>query len=144
VIIGRSATRFWIMNGSTSNISIYDYDVNGTLYNTITTVTDLGGKTIQTIVWDSSRNELYVVTAVSGGARSIARYSTNGTWTSTTANSDQSGVECTGGWVMAGKLYLIYGGRYLWRYDVQTLANGSEIYAGVANASTGRMMIVAS
>jgi hypothetical protein len=83
-----------------------------------------------------------VVTALSGGSRNIARYSGAGAWTSTTANSDQSTSECTGGYVMNGKLYLLYAGRYLWRYDLQTLANGSELYAGVANASTGRMMIL--
>lgn len=140
--VERSANRMWVQNGTAADIVIYDIDTNGSVYNSISTVTNLSGRTINAIIWDPIEEELYVITTVSAGSRLIARYATDGTFVSSTANSDQSGVEATGGGVIGGKLYIMYGGRYMWRYDVQTLANGSELWDGGVNASaTGRCRI---
>jgi hypothetical protein len=142
-VVARDATRMWICDGSTSDIRIYDIDIYGNVYSTITTVTNLSGLTIAAIAWDSVREELYVITAVSGGSRTVARYSTSGAFIASTTNSDRSTLEATGVGVMNGQVYVLYGGRYLWRYTVQTMASGSELYDKGANTGTGRMVLTA-
>ena len=131
--------RLWVMNGSlTSNIVIYDIDVNGQVFNTISTVTALSGKTIQTIGWDLIRKELYVITALSGGSRTVARYSgVDGSFIASTTNSDRNTIEATGCMVVNGKVYILYGSRFLWRYTVQTMASGTEVSDVTGGVTTG-------
>lgn len=144
VAVQRTSTRMWIMNGSaTSNLRIYDLDTAGNVYYTIDTTTNLSGLDVRMIGWDSRNSELYVGTAVSGGSRTFARYDSTGTYVTSISNSDRNTLEVTSINYMNGKIYVLYGGRYLWRYDAQTLANGSEIADFTANTGTGHALIMA-
>ncbi len=138
----KDTTRMWVCNGETSNIKIYDIDTLGTVYTTIDTSVNLSGLTIRAIGWDGANRELYVVTAVSAGSRTIARYAENGTFIASVTNSDRNTLEGNGIGIMAGKVYVLYGGRYVWRYNAGALTGGTELSDRGVHNGTGKALVM--
>ncbi len=133
-IMPGASGRLWIANGRTSDISIYEVDLNGSIFNTITTATNLSGLTIDCHCYDALSDEVYVITRPSGGVRKIARYdASDGSFIASVTNSHEGGTGNAEGCSVVGQfLYVYYDSRYLNRYDRTTLANNVRMYDNTA------------
>lgn len=117
-----------VQNGTAVGSVVYRITSAGAVVATLDPTTTFGGRGLRTVAWDSTNNEYYLVSALSGGTRLIARFTKAGVHIATVSVATEPSVEADGIGVASPYVYIMYGGKYMYRHDVQTLANPTLLH----------------
>lgn len=123
------AGSIFVQNGTAANSVVYRISASGYVLATLDPTVPFGGRGIRCVYWDSSRSEVYIASSVSAGSRVMSRYTKDGVLIASVSTTTQSGSEADGMYIAGLYLYIMYGGRYLYHHDIQTLANATSVFS---------------
>jgi hypothetical protein len=128
IACGSDTGYFHILNGTSGSVRLYRVTTSGAVVGNVSLASWLGSGTITGMWYDPVNKWIFVATAVSGGTRKIAWYTTTTLQqVGTATNADRNTFECYGGFTQGTRYYLLFGARYLWRYSSTSYSGGTEI-----------------
>lgn len=126
-----------IQNGTAVNSKVYIINEVGSLVATIDPTTPFSGRGLGTVLWDSINQEMYLISLLSAGSRIVARYKKDGTLITSLASTTESTLEATGALLLYPYIVIAYGGRKVYRHDLQSMANATQLFdAGATDVWT--------